>query len=381
MVRNSDPSSARILELSEELFACETLDRAGEQMLAPLAPLLNAESVAMMEYRWAGDNSYVDHSSAHAVDPHYHHLYNTRYFRQDPVVDKARPTNIYYDRCAGGQLEIFALSDISDYRELERTEYYNEFFRPICVHHVLALCFRSRHAPDHVIGVGFHRPSHAPAFDHRDMRRARQIAAPLMTKAQSLMLAAENERRGAVMGGLAGISENQGVLILDDSNRLLFANDRVRTDLHLNEVVGQQIDAGTRSGMGQLMTRCKSLPRPGGTRVGEPKVNLTMEPAPGAPTLKVSAEALTGTARQVRYLITTQAEEANLPFARSLDALGLTRREADIVSLLVKGLSNPEIGEELIISVRTVENHLRSIYGKAGVQSRTQLIGRLISGS
>lgn len=50
----------------------------------------------------------------------------------------------------------------------------------------------------------------------------------------------------------------------------------------------------------------------------------------------------------------------------------LSEREADVLRLLVKGMANKDIAQTLILSVRTVEAHLRSIYGKLGVHSRTE---------
>jgi ATP/maltotriose-dependent transcriptional regulator MalT len=49
----------------------------------------------------------------------------------------------------------------------------------------------------------------------------------------------------------------------------------------------------------------------------------------------------------------------------------LTGREREILGLTAEGLSNAQIAERLVVSVRTVHAHLRSIYRKLGVSSRT----------
>jgi LuxR family maltose regulon positive regulatory protein len=54
----------------------------------------------------------------------------------------------------------------------------------------------------------------------------------------------------------------------------------------------------------------------------------------------------------------------------------LTERELAVLQLLVRGLSNAEIARELVITVGTVKRHVNSIYGKLGVQSRTQAVAR-----
>jgi DNA-binding NarL/FixJ family response regulator len=51
---------------------------------------------------------------------------------------------------------------------------------------------------------------------------------------------------------------------------------------------------------------------------------------------------------------------------------GLTKREIDMLKALARGLSNQAIGKEMWVSEQTVKFHLRNIYRKLGVGSRTE---------
>ena len=50
----------------------------------------------------------------------------------------------------------------------------------------------------------------------------------------------------------------------------------------------------------------------------------------------------------------------------------LTRREAEVLRLLAQGLDNAAIAARLVITKRTVQNHISAIYAKLGVRSRTE---------
>jgi predicted ATPase/DNA-binding CsgD family transcriptional regulator len=52
---------------------------------------------------------------------------------------------------------------------------------------------------------------------------------------------------------------------------------------------------------------------------------------------------------------------------------GLTRRERQVVAVVAQGLSNQEIADDLVVSVKTVEAHVTRILSKLGFSSRTQI--------
>lgn len=60
--------------------------------------------------------------------------------------------------------------------------------------------------------------------------------------------------------------------------------------------------------------------------------------------------------------------------ASRMSGAALTGRELDVLKRLARGRSNKEIGTDLFISETTVKSHLRSLFSKLGVMSRTEAI-------
>ncbi len=76
-----------------------------------------------------------------------------------------------------------------------------------------------------------------------------------------------------------------------------------------------------------------------------------------------------------------RAASGGLAFGRKPDLSApapFTRRELDVVRLVVDGRSNDEIGAELGIASKTVEAHLRRLFDRLGLQSRTELATRAL---
>jgi DNA-binding CsgD family transcriptional regulator len=56
-----------------------------------------------------------------------------------------------------------------------------------------------------------------------------------------------------------------------------------------------------------------------------------------------------------------------------LSRLGVTLREAEVLALVAEGLSNRDVAERLIVSVRTVEKHVEHLMTKTSTVNRAQL--------
>ncbi|MEU0970589.1 helix-turn-helix transcriptional regulator [Streptomyces sp. NPDC005917] len=59
-------------------------------------------------------------------------------------------------------------------------------------------------------------------------------------------------------------------------------------------------------------------------------------------------------------------------------AYGLTPRERDVLARVVAGLPSRAIATELRITAATVQDHLKSVFAKTGVHSRSELVATML---
>ena len=90
--------------------------------------------------------------------------------------------------------------------------------------------------------------------------------------------------------------------------------------------------------------------------LGVPTVDPSLRPESGPPSIAELARAEVGQTR------------------RSLQSLGLTPRQSEVLELLLKGLPNKLIARQLKISVETVKDHVAAVLLALGVSSRTQAV-------
>jgi DNA-binding NarL/FixJ family response regulator len=57
----------------------------------------------------------------------------------------------------------------------------------------------------------------------------------------------------------------------------------------------------------------------------------------------------------------------------------LTKREQEILTYIVSGITNEQIALELFISTQTVRNHIKNIYEKLHVHSKAQVVAKALT--
>jgi LuxR family maltose regulon positive regulatory protein len=232
--------------------------------------------------------------------------------------------------------------------------------------------------------------------------RVRQaLRVELETKRVALWLAVgdvDAARRWAAC--CSGGSEREQIAVA----QLNLAEGRASEALHLLERQRALAEAGGRNGRlieilglqalalqaqgrpeeaSAALLQALSLGRPEGyVRVfldlGWPLYELLEWLVPGAPFAGDYVRDLLAAFRREREAQRSRGAEATPLILTPAETLAdpLTDRELEVLHLLAEGLSNKEIGRRLVIAPSTVKQHLKNIYGKLDVHSRTQAVAR-----
>jgi DNA-binding CsgD family transcriptional regulator len=149
-----------------------------------------------------------------------------------------------------------------------------------------------------------------------------------------------------------------GVLVLDGEGRTLVANETARHWMdELGALAPQEVSAAARAGRGEeayLRVRSRSgrwLSLWGSPLDGDPDrcTSVVIQPTP---------------ASDITEMLTL--------------AHGLTAREREVLEQVIAGRSSTGIAAVLGVSPHTVQDHLKSVFGKFGVRSRGQLVARAL---
>jgi DNA-binding NarL/FixJ family response regulator len=154
-------------------------------------------------------------------------------------------------------------------------------------------------------------------------------------------------------------------------DRLVALDLRIRAGVHTGEV--EQTEGRTHGIALNVATRITERASPAEVLVSA----TTRELAAGSGLVFTDrgTHALSGVSDPRRLYAAVEAHVPQLGQAAEGDEIdeypvGLTAREVEVLRLVAAGLSDAEAAEQLFLSVRTVNAHLRSIYRKAGVRSR-----------
>jgi ATP/maltotriose-dependent transcriptional regulator MalT len=193
-------------------------------------------------------------------------------------------------------------------------------------------------------------------------------------------------RPGAVAALLRLGREEEAIRLADEQLRLARAfgaprqlAEALRSRAEADDLAGEERLEVLREALaacqaGPRLTRARVLVDLGAAIRRERQPRAARQPL--AEGLRLAGEC-TATGLADRATAELEATGARPRARQADDAGGLSPRERQVAERAAAGLSNPEIGQALFITRKTVETHLRSIFRKLGISSRDQIAAAL----
>lgn len=247
-----------------------------------------------------------------------------------------------------GITEAVKISDFVNLRDWQRTDLFNEFFRKLGIHHQLALMF-----PVESIQIGFAANRGRRDFSESD-RLLLSLLQPHLSQSYQNAKASERSKRAAdAQGG--------GTIIFLSDGKILFCSPRARDAIKrffgsiiqdrlpdkLYRWVSNGLQAKSADGL------CSGALHP-----------LTQKGEQSNITVRLSPNFCIG-----EHVLVIEEELQQQPIS-VFTQFGHSKREAEVLSWIAQGKSNPEIAIILNISPRTVAHHVEHILAKIGVEGR-----------
>lgn len=360
-------------EFYGRLLSCTTYEQLGGQFLEPLGRQLDASSSVFLQFfdlpseqNLVGRRAYVG-SNPGSVDAYVEGIYNN-----DPIV---QPSLRWMRSGANGQgAFVTLLSGIPGWRE---NGYYQRFLQSYDIGHVLAVAVPVRSVLGaEMMCLGFHRALEAHPFSPAEVGRMRELVPVVQSVLSNLAYREAVTLSGTLLDAVSDAGSGLGFVVLDEDLLVRHANRRGLEQLGLYDV--RVREAAQRSGIfGELRQRLLRMPAAEGHRAHF--ALATVDVATGrSQSLDVEVRVYRAPDGQTQYLLITSESGERRALDAACARLELSDRETEVARLICAGQSNAEIGRGLGIALRTVENHLRSVYAKVGVNSRTQLVSRLL---
>jgi DNA-binding CsgD family transcriptional regulator len=265
----------------------------------------------------------------------------------------------YHEQTRDGQA--LKISDLLTQSQFHRLGLYNEFYRRLDVEYQMAVILP---APEPlVIGIAVNRSR--TDFSERDRLLLNLLRSHLI---QAYRNAESATRLGQDLALLSRALEesDHGALVLTGDARVRFCTERARGWISKYFEPSRRADQLPES-LQRWVEHQRSLLAKDGD-VPPPRKPLVLERVGKRLVVRIVEDA----SENGCLLI---LEEQPLQFsASSLEPLGLTRREAQVLLWVARGKTDKEVAQLLYVSPRTVKKHLQHIYEKLRVKSRTEAV-------
>jgi DNA-binding NarL/FixJ family response regulator len=353
-------------------LACLKNGGRNEDILFELSKAFDADDAVFLSASEGHQGVDLSHSFVLRKDRRFLDQYADSYWQFDPLYNVQFSPN--------STQSVFKTDDVIPYSQLVNLEYYEAFLQPQDLLGELIIRLNSK--GDVKGAISLQRKKEHPSFVQQDIERA-QLMVPLLV---NIFACADNKEKTDTERMLLERwmeSRSEGIILLDTDYRLFFSN------------------AQARSFCFQMNNRGKSVTE-SIVPSDPPLPSIVLEDCRTVAEMQDREDSQSGANRIVtlpsdrryylKYLPLMTSGPINqyyLVFIRELTAdtenrlppppgqYRLSQREEVIAHMASAGMTNKQIAKRLCISPYTVQNHLKRIFEKTGLDSRTKLASLL----
>jgi DNA-binding CsgD family transcriptional regulator len=336
-----------LLDFLHDAYAVRSLDAFPDHVISRLPGVVSSEDTSFAEVNLPRRRSVVLVRPPELLTPESQRIFD-RHVAEHPLI-------AHYRRTGDGRA--LKISDFLTMRQFRRLGLYREHFQRLGMAYQIAVALPAR--PPLV--VGFTASRSRPDFSERDRLILDTLRPHLVAAYRNAEAFTDLQRERALAPG--AVQAIGGELVsISWGGRIREATGRARGWL-------AAYFGGPPRDVDHLPDGLARWLRSETARAGA----VDRVPPPGAP-LVVEG---TGGRLVVRRLADREwpalllEERRTAPDAASLESLGLTRREAEVLAWVAQGKSNAEVAALLGTRPRTVHKHLDHIFDKLGVENRT----------
>jgi DNA-binding NarL/FixJ family response regulator len=347
--------------VNRSILSCNNLEQVSDKILRPLCTLLGADSAVFIKLRLDSlSRPVVDASKYVGQDPESAADYIAGNYMKDPLIESIISSPNDWHKWQSPLTIHLRLHSATE--SFQQSGYYKRFIIPHNLSDVLAVTIPMNINGPQMICIGVHRTKNVDQFSDLHILALESITDSLSCALFGSCMQAEVKTQNAIIKTFNMHLYGWEYALLDRNLSIISATGRLK-----QLFVGN--DNNTDIATSTIMAAASKL---------NAKMMQAIEPLrfslPGG--IVASLHCL-DTDSERHYILSTNVRAA-LSFDDKLAQFAdVTIRERQVIRLVTQGLKNKAISDVLDISTRTVENHLRSIFDKLDVTSRTCMINKI----
>lgn len=344
-----------LLSYVRDLYAWRDLDGFAANLVATLPKVVPSEWTSYNEFDSESRTNPYTAEPQISTTPEARCLLE-RHIHEHPLINHHRRT---------GDGRAVKVSDFLTQGQWHRLGLYNEFYKKVNADYKMSIVLRT--PPPLMIGVVLNRSG--KDFSDQD-RLLLDLLRPHLAQAHQNAESVDRIRRAAAGFEWAMKERAEGMVVFTGKGRMQWYT------AHAAEWLSEYFEPSVGpdhlpESLERWVEHQRSLLSDNGD-APQPRKPLVRERAGKRLAVRLMEDGL-----EDRHLLVLEEEIPPLSAAR-LEHLGLTRREAEILVFISRGMSDREIATTLRVSPRTVNKHLEHIYRKLEVGSRTKAVARAL---